>query len=68
MTSREYLSKLVRTYSLERFKTESIDIDIYNGVGETVFLDTLEELLADFEMWRAVHEIRANERNSACLI
>ena len=68
MTSREYLSKLVRTYSLERFKTESIDIDIYNGVGETVFHDTREELLDNFEMCRAVHEIRADERNSSCLI
>ena len=69
MTSREYLSKLVRLYCLERYGRESIEVDCYDDTsGETIVWDGLEGLVADFEIWRASYEIKRQEENSSCLI
>lgn len=62
MTSREYLSRLVKRYCEERYGVDTVDIDLYGARGETLFLDSLENLLADFESWRAVYEIRRSTK------
>ena len=69
MTSREYLSRLVRAYAQERYGVpETGPVVVEGAEGETYAYHGLEAILADFEIWRACHEVAQNERNSACLI